>query len=55
MVKMPGRSAGGWASSDVEICTGCLKRGAATIQAMLPGAAVIVGMAAFGLVIHFAG
>lgn len=54
MARMSDKTAGSWASTDVEICTGCLTRGAATIQALLPGAAVVVGMAAFGLIIHFA-
>lgn len=56
MIKMMERpsTVGGWASHDVEICTGCVKRGTATIEAMLPAASVILGMAAFGLIIHFA-
>jgi hypothetical protein len=54
MARMSNKTAGTWASTDVEICTGCLTRGAATVQALLPGAAVVLGMAAFGLVIHFA-
>jgi hypothetical protein len=46
-------SIGGWASRDVEICTGCVKRGTATIEALLPVAAVVIGMMAFGIVVHF--
>lgn len=53
MVRIVEGSTGRWASSDVEVCTGCLKRGTAMVQAMLPMAAVIVGMAAFGLIVHF--
>jgi hypothetical protein len=48
----PGRVAG-WASRDVEICTGCVNRGTAAIEALLPVAAVVVGMIAFGVVVHF--
>jgi hypothetical protein len=45
--------AASWASRDIEICTGCVKRGTAVIEALLPVAAVVVGLIAFGIVVHF--
>jgi hypothetical protein len=44
-----------WAEREVEISTGRVRGRLATVETLLPIAAVAVGMVAFALVLHFAG
>jgi hypothetical protein len=44
-----------WVSREVHILTGPLTGLSATIETMIPIAAVAVGMSLFGLVVHFVG
>jgi hypothetical protein len=44
-----------WADREVEISTGRVRGRLATVETLLPMAAVAVGMVAFALVLHFAG
>ncbi|MBV8188983.1 MAG: hypothetical protein JOY64_16605 [Alphaproteobacteria bacterium] len=44
-----------WADREVEISTGPMRGRIATVETLLPIAAVAVGMVAFALVLHFAG
>lgn len=48
-------SFGKWSHHDVETSTGPLRGSIATIETLLPIAAVAVGMVAFAIVVHFAG
>jgi hypothetical protein len=48
-------SFGNWACRDVETSTGPIRGSIATIETLLPIAAVAVGMVAFAVVVHFAG
>lgn len=48
-------SFGDWASRDVETSTGRVRGSLATIEVLLPVAAVALGMVAFAVVLHFAG
>lgn len=48
-------SFGQWVCRDVDTSTGPLRGSIATIETLLPIAAVAVGMVAFAVVIHFAG
>lgn len=48
-------SFGHWACRDVETSTGRVRGSLATIEVLLPIAAVAVGMMAFAVVVHFAG
>jgi hypothetical protein len=48
-------SFGRWAHRDVETSTGPVRGSIATIETLLPIAAVAVGMVAFAIVLHFAG
>jgi hypothetical protein len=48
-------SFGHWACRDVETSTGRVRGSLATIEVLLPIAAVAVGMVAFAVVVHFAG
>ena len=50
-----GTQFGDWASREVHIHTGPLKGLSATIESLIPIAAVAVGMTVFGVVVHFAG
>ena len=43
-----------WASREVEIWTGSMKGGMAALEAAVPVIAVIVGMMAFEVIVHFA-
>ena len=53
-VREPG-SFGHWACRDVETSTGRVRGSTATVEILLPIAAVAVGMVAFAIVVHFAG
>jgi len=44
-----------WADREVEISTGPVRGALATVETLLPIAAVAVGMVAFAVVLHFAG
>ncbi|MGD9880173.1 MAG: hypothetical protein AB7F22_18205 [Reyranella sp.] len=46
---------GRWTNREVETSTGPIRGSHAVIQTLLPIAAVAVGMAAFAVVLHFAG
>jgi hypothetical protein len=46
---------GNWTKREVEISTGRVRGTLATMEILLPIAAVAVGMVAFALVLHFAG
>lgn len=46
---------GDWAAREVHILTGPVKGIFATVETMIPIAAVAVGMTLFGVVVHFAG
>jgi hypothetical protein len=48
-------SFGNWVCRDVETSTGLVRGSIATIEALLPIAAVALGMVAFAVVLHFAG
>ena len=48
-------SFGNWVCRDVETSTGPVRGSIATIEILLPIAAVAVGMVAFAVVVHFAG
>jgi hypothetical protein len=48
-------SFGHWVCRDVETSTGRVRGSTATIEILLPIAAVAVGMVAFAVVVHFAG
>lgn len=48
-------SFGHWACRDVETSTGRVRGSLATIEVLLPIAAVALGMVAFAVVVHFAG
>ncbi|MBI3196526.1 MAG: hypothetical protein HYZ40_03230 [Rhodospirillales bacterium] len=48
-------SFGNWACRDVETSTGPVRGSTATIETLLPIAAVAVGMVALAIVVHFAG
>jgi hypothetical protein len=48
-------SFGNWVCRDVETSTGPVRGSIATIETLLPIAAVAVGMVAFAVVVHFAG
>jgi hypothetical protein len=48
-------SFGNWVCRDVETSTGRMRGSIATIEALLPVAAVAIGMVAFAVVVHFAG
>jgi hypothetical protein len=48
-------SFGDWASREVHIQTGPVKGIFATVETMIPIAAVAVSMTLFGIVVHFAG
>ena len=48
-------SFGHWACRDVETSSGRVRGSLATIEVLLPIAAVAVGMMAFAVVVHFAG
>jgi hypothetical protein len=48
-------SFGDWACRDVDTSTGPVRGSVATIETLLPIAAVAVGMVAFAVVLHFAG
>jgi hypothetical protein len=48
-------SFGNWVCRDVETSTGPVRGSIATIEALLPIAAVAIGMLAFAMVVHFAG
>jgi hypothetical protein len=46
---------GSWTSREVETSSGPVRGSLATIETLLPIAAVAVGMGAFAVVLHFAG
>lgn len=48
-------SFGNWVCRDVETSTGRVRGSLATVEVLLPIAAVALGMAAFAVVLHFAG
>jgi len=48
-------SFGDWVCHDVDTSTGRVRGSIATIETLLPIAAVAVGMVAFAVVVHFAG
>jgi hypothetical protein len=48
-------SFGRWVGRDVETSTGRVRGSLATIEVLLPIAAVAVGMVAFAVIVHFAG
>jgi hypothetical protein len=48
-------SFGSWTSREVDTSTGPVRGSLATIETLLPIAAVAVGMVAFAVVLHFAG
>jgi hypothetical protein len=51
----PRESFGDWAGHDVDTSTGLVRGSIITIEALLPIAAVAIGMVAFALVLHFFG
>ena len=50
-----GTQFGDWVSREVHIHTGPLKGLSATVESVLPIAAVAIGMTVFGLAMHFTG
>jgi hypothetical protein len=43
-----------WATREIEIWTGPVSAGKAAVEAALPLVAVVVGMLAFAVIVHFA-